>query len=61
MTTPLSADTEELRLTIAHLRTEIQSVILFARNSINTNSTDVEDWRADMQQVVTKLETRLEI
>ena len=51
--------TEELRLTIAHLRREIQNVAALARNSIATNSNDVEDWRADMTMVAERLEARI--
>lgn len=56
-----SSDNEDLRLQIAHLRREIESVAAFARNSLKNSSNDPEDWRADMQIVANRLETRLAV
>lgn len=54
-----ASDSEELRLVIAHYRTALRSAATLARNSVLTNSPDVEGWREDMQRLADSLERDL--
>lgn len=56
-TTP--TETEELRLKFAHLQSEMESILKFATNSVKTDSNSTENWRADMETIVRKIQGRL--
>jgi hypothetical protein len=57
--TPAS-DTETLRLTIAHYKTAMRMAVRLARNSLRTNSRDIQDWREDMNVLADCLERQID-
>lgn len=57
--TPAS-DTETLRLTIAHYKTAMRMAVRLARNSMRTNSRDIQDWREDMNMLADCLERQID-
>ncbi len=57
--TPAS-DTEALRLTIAHYKTAMRMAVTLARNTLRTNSRDIQDWREDMNVLADCLERQID-
>lgn len=51
-----TSETEEQRLVNSHLRKAMRKAVTLARNSIRTNSSDPEDWRADMLEEAAKFD-----
>ena len=49
-----------LRLTIAHYKTAMRMAVTLARNSLRTNSRDIQDWREDMNVLADCLERQID-
>jgi hypothetical protein len=55
----MSDDTEELRLTIAHLKMALRHAATFTQGILRTDSPDVDSWREDVQALSDQLERDL--